>query len=66
MQDIRLSTGRVAVHNKEPDGSTFAKTTPGDPAFTRSEINEYKKISLELVRAGEKIPHFVGWRAYLI
>ena len=38
---ITLSTGRVVVHTREPNGSTLATPTPGDYAMTPAEHADY-------------------------
>jgi hypothetical protein len=39
---VTLSTGRVIVHTREPNGSQRATATPGDYSMTPAEWIEYK------------------------
>ena len=52
LANITLSTGRVVVHTRQPNGSTLATPTPGYYAFTHDEYDEYDRI-VEDMKQGE-------------
>jgi hypothetical protein len=39
---VKLATGRVVVHTREPNGAQRATPTPGDYSMTPAEWAEYK------------------------
>ena len=39
---VILSTGRVVVHTRQPNGSQLATPTPGSYSMTPAEWTEYK------------------------
>lgn len=39
---VTLSTGRVVVHTRQPNGSQLATPTPGSYSMTPAEWAEYK------------------------
>ena len=61
LANITLSTGRVVVHTRQPNGSTLATPTPGYYAFTHDENAEYQRITAEMKLAGEKLPALFAW-----
>ena len=61
LPNITLSSGRVVVHTREPNGSTLATPTPGYYAFTSAESAEYQRITAEMKLAGDKVPPIYAW-----
>ena len=62
LANITLSTGRVVVHTRQPNGSTLATPTPGYYAFNSAEYAEYSRITAEMKLAEVKVPNLTAWR----
>jgi hypothetical protein len=62
MKNITLTTGRIVVHTRQPNGSTLATPTPGYYAFTREENAEYQRITAEMKLDGQPVPALFNWK----